>query len=333
MNQIFSLLVFSLFLLSSADSFAGGAVAAIKQRQLMEEQVIRQEIVRRQQEELIKQYVAAYQQAAIQQYIQAQKEALLVRSAQEQMAARYMAQQMTQEIAAYQIARARRDQLLAQQAALQIRVVQNVQLQQALMAEQAKQYVQQVQAAQMIAAQQQQTLAEYQQALMAKEIGDHAAYEQARQVYAAKTAQEAQQLMAYQAVSAMNQDRMYEDIPSSYVKDVVSIGDLWKSLDKTSKAWPLMIDKKAKGATVSHYIQKLSDEGAKIRKDPMNYVKMIDDMSKQNPAMLLQPFVDVLRIVAIIEYDYDNGIDKNVLARRIFPDEKSFAANKQRLGL
>lgn len=59
---------------------------------------------------------------------------------------------------------------------------------------------------------------------------------------------------------------------------------------KTSKAWPLIIDKKAKGATISHYIEKLAESGGKVRKDPMHYAEMIDGMYKENPSMLLQPF-------------------------------------------
>ena len=129
----------------------------------------------------------------------------------------------------------------------------------------------------------------------------------------------------------MNRDKLYEDIPSEYVKEVVPVSDLWASLDKSSKAWPLIIDKKAKGVTISHYIQKLAADKGVIRQDPLHYAQMIDDMYKQNPSMLLQPLVDVLRIMAIIEYDYDTGIDKDVLARRIFPDEKSFQANHHAL--
>ena len=322
-----------LYLLSfPLQSWAGGDFAAIKQRQLLEQAAVEQEIVKRQQAEMVRQYMAAYQQAAVQQYVQSQKEAMIARAAQEQMATQYIAQQMAQEIAAFQIASARRDQVLAQQTALRIRVTQTAQFQQALMANQAQQYMQQVAASQMIAAQQQQTLAEYQQALLAKEVGEKAAYEQVGQAYAMKAAQNAQQLMAYQAASALNRDKLYEDIPSQYVKEVVPVSDLWISLDKSSKAWPLIIDKKAKGVTVSHYIQKLAADKGVIRKDPLYYAQMIDDMSKQNPSMLLQPFIDVLRIMAIIEYDYDNGLDKDALARRIFPDEKSFQANKQRLG-
>ncbi len=345
MNPALIFLFLLCFQLCPSSAWAGGAVAEIKQRQLIEQQVIEQEIVRRQQQEIIRQYMLAYQQAAVQQYVQAQKEAIVVRAAQEQAAQQFMAQQMAQEIAAYQIASVRRDQVLAQQTALQIKVVQDRQLQQAFQAIQAQQYVQNVQAsqaqqyaqnaavAQMMAVEQQKSLAEYQQALLAKDLVDHAAYEQIQQAYAVKTAQDAQQVAAFQAASILNRDKLYENVPSSYVKDVVSVSDLWASLDKSSKAWPLLIDKKAKAVTISHYMQKLAGEGGKIQKDPMHYAQMIDDMSKQNPSMLLQPLMDLVRIMAIIEYDFDNGLDKNALAHQIFTDEKSFQANKKRLGL
>lgn len=323
--------------LFAGPSWAGGAVAAIKQRELVEQQMIQQEIVRRQQAEMVKQYMAAYQQAAVQQYVQAQKEAIAMRAAQEQAVQQLMAQRMVEEITAFQIASVRRDQMLAQQTAIQIRVVQDAQMQQMsqmMAAQQAQQYQQQVAVAQLMASQQQKTLEEYQQALLLKDLGEKAAYTQMQEARVASAVQGAQQIMAYQAAaSMMNKDKMYEDIPSSYVKEVVKVSDLWESLDKSSKAWPLIIDRKAKGVTVSHYIEKLSQSGAKVTKDPMHYADMIDSMYKENPSMLAQPFLDLLRIMAIIEYDFDNGIDKDAMARRIFPDDKSFQANKKRLGM
>lgn len=337
MNTIFHFLLFFSFLFLPAMAWAGGAVDAVRQRQMIEQRaVIEQEIVRRQQQELVRQYLAAYQQAAVQQYVAAQKQAIAVRAAQEQAAAQFMAQRMAQEIAAYQMAAVRREQMLAQQTILQIRVVQEAQHQafQAIRSQQyAQQYAQQAAVQQVAAMHQQKTLAEYQQALMAKELAGRAVNDQIQQVYAAKKAQEVQQVMAYQAANLMNKDRLYEDIPSTYVKEVVSVSDLWKSLDKSSKAWPLVIDNKAKAVTMSHYIQKLSEEGGKIKKDPMHYAEMIDTMSKENPSMLFQPMIDLLRIMAIIEYDYDNNIDKDALARRIFPNEETFKNNKKRLGL
>ena len=85
---------------------AGAAVGAIKQRQIMEQeayqQAIAEEMVRRQQQEMIQQYMAAYQQAAVAQYVESQQQGVMVAAAQQQMAQQYMAQQMVQEVAAYQ---------------------------------------------------------------------------------------------------------------------------------------------------------------------------------------------------------------------------------------
>jgi hypothetical protein len=203
------------------------------------------------------------------------------------------------------------------------------------MNQQAQQYMQQAAVAQAVAARQQQTLAEYQQAILAKEVGEKAAYEQVQAIREARTAQDAQEIAAYQAATVMREkdrNKMYEDIPQSFVKDVVSVNELWKSLDTSSQAWSLLIDKKAKGVTVSHYMDELAKEGGKIHQDPLHYAQIIDDMSSQSPDMLKQPFKDLLRVAAIIEYDFDNGVDKDVLARKVFPDDRAFKSNKQRLG-
>jgi hypothetical protein len=319
-------------------AWASGSLAAIKQRQMMEQeayqQAVAQEMIKRQQQEMINQYMVAYQQAAVAQYVEAQKQAIMVAAAQQQMAAQYMAQQMAQQIAAYKEATIRRQQMMAQQEMFKIKVAQNAQIQQYMMAQQANQYMQQAAVAQAVAANQQQRFAEYSQALVQKSVAEKLAYDQVQTVRAVKGAQEAQDVMTYQAAQAMqerDQNKLYEDIPSSFVKDVVGVSALWKSLDATAKAWTLVIDKKAKGVTIKHYIDELAKEGAAIRKDPLYYAQVIDDMARENPRMLDQPFKDILRIVAIIDYDYDNGTDKDALARRIFPDERAFQANKKRV--
>ncbi len=321
-----------------APVWAGGALVAVKQRQMMEQEAyqraVAEEMVKRQQQEMMQQYMVAYQQASVAQYVEAQKHAMTVAAVQQQMAAQYMAQQMAQEIATYQEAMVRRQQVLAQQEMLKIRVAQNVQFQQAVMSNQVRQYMQQAAVTQAVAASQQQRLGEYRQALVEKAVADQLVYDQVQTVRAVQGAQEAQTIMAYQAATAlqqMDQNKMYEDIPPAFVKDVVGVGELWKSLDQSSKSWRLLIDKKAKGVTIKHYIDELAKEGGVVRKDPLYYAQVIDDMARQNPQMLDQPFKDVLRIVAIIDYDYDNGQDKDMMAHKIFPNEKAFQANKSRV--
>ncbi len=320
---------------------ASGSLEAIKQRQMIEQEAyqraVAEEYVRRQQAAAVQQYMLAYQQAAVAQYVEAQKQAVMVAAAQQQMAAQYMAQQMAQEIAAYQQAMARRQQVLQQEQTLRIRVAQNVGLQQAVMANQIKNQMQKAAMTQVVAASQQQRLAQYRNALVEKAVADKLVYDRVQTseaLQAANARQEAQQMMAYQAATSMldmDQNRMYEPVPPSMVKEVVSVSELWGSLDVSSRSWPLIIDKKAKGVTVKHYIDELAKEGATVRKDPLYYSQVIDDMAVQNPQMLQQPFKDILRIVAIIDYDYDNGQDKDLMARKIFPNEKAFQANKARV--
>jgi hypothetical protein len=88
-------------------------------------------------------------------------------------------------------------------------------------------------------------------------------------------------------------------------------------------------DDKAKVLTVSEYIQRFSDEGAHISQPPEHYAQMIDQMSGQNPDMLNMPFGQLLQIMAIIEYDFDNGMDKDALAKKVL-GESGYEANKKR---
>ena len=58
---------------------------------------------------------------------------------------------------------------------------------------------------------------------------------------------------------------------------------------------------------------------------------MIDDMAIQNPSLLTRPFKDILQMVAIMEYDYDMGVNPDVLAKKAL-GEQFYLANKRRLG-
>jgi len=72
-------------------------------------------------------------------------------------------------------------------------------------------------------------------------------------------------------------------------------------------------------------------EGIYIRKPAENYVEMITHMSTQNPDVLSHPFDSVLRMAAIMEYDFDNGQNPDDLARKVLGPE-AYEINRQRLG-
>jgi len=116
---------------------------------------------------------------------------------------------------------------------------------------------------------------------------------------------------------------------SSDVKEVVDLSEVWKKLDVKSTVWTLLIDDQAKALTVSEYINRFHSQGVKISEPPDHYVQMIDQIVAQNPDMLQRPFGELVQIVAIVDYDFDNGMNKDDLARKIL-GEQGFEENKKR---
>jgi hypothetical protein len=103
-------------------------------------------------------------------------------------------------------------------------------------------------------------------------------------------------------------------------------------LEQSSEVWPQVDDVRIKAVIVSNYIRRFQQEGVAIRKPPLYYAVMINGLTENEPAILRQPFRDILRTVAIIEYDFNNGQDKDALAASVL-GPKAFADNKKRLGL
>src|SRR5262249_24543794 len=114
-------------------------------------------------------------------------------------------------------------------------------------------------------------------------------------------------------------------------QEIVDLAQVWNRLDKNSKAWTLLIDNDAKVRTVSEYIERYRARGVKISKPPAHYAKMLDDMTRQDPQALLQPFGQILQMMAIMEYDLDNGMDREMMAQRLLGPQ-GYISNKKRLG-
>lgn len=116
-----------------------------------------------------------------------------------------------------------------------------------------------------------------------------------------------------------------EEVP----QETVDLVEVWKKLDKRSTVWTLLVDEQTKVLTVAEYIDRFRKHGVKINKEPVYYVQEIDQMVAQNQALLQRPFWELLQMAAIMDYDFDNGMDKDLLAKHIL-GEAGFAANKQR---
>lgn len=115
------------------------------------------------------------------------------------------------------------------------------------------------------------------------------------------------------------------------VSETIDIVEVWQELDYSSEIWPLIMDRKPKEITIQEYIKLYRERGIKIKKPASHYVDFIDDMLTSRPDLIKTPFKNVLRFAAIVEYDFDNGIDRDKLALQLL-GQQVYEENKKRLG-
>ncbi len=106
----------------------------------------------------------------------------------------------------------------------------------------------------------------------------------------------------------------------------------WKILGRSSEIWAKVVKRADKEFIVKHYIEEHQAQGATIARPPSFYATRIDELRQSNPQMLTAPFLRLLQVVAITEYDFDNGANKEALAFQVLGQD-AYRANKQRLGL
>ena len=140
----------------------------------------------------------------------------------------------------------------------------------------------------------------------------------------------AQQHLEFQAQRAQTRALSADQLG---VQSEASFDDVVRDLLINSRAWTLMVDAEAKEAVVAYFLKDFRKKGIVVKKPAWYYVNLIDTMAQESPEMLLQPFDRVLQVVAIIEYDFENGQDKDMLAYQILGSKQAVIQNRQRLGL
>jgi hypothetical protein len=238
-----------------------------------------------------------------------------------------VAYKQASEVIAYKQARRRQEQTeAAVQSAVNQQVheyVQYLSMRKQALAQQAV-AVQQAQEVQTIAA-----YGAYQKAAVEQQraaVQARAGAEAMQRAAGAKIAQDV--LTAREQFEAANRAaQSYQDESQT----IVDITDLWNALDRSSLAWGQIVDDEIKLLTVSEYIDRFGRLGVRIRQPPGGYVKFIDALALQDPGFLDAPFMNVLSYAAIVEYDFENGRNKDELAREVLGEE-AFLANKQRIG-
>ena len=119
---------------------------------------------------------------------------------------------------------------------------------------------------------------------------------------------------------------------SSAITVEESLAQLLAILDQSSEMWLKIDDVNYKILVVSKYIDSYRQQKIIIRKPPDYYAQFITSMGQGNPALLSRPFADVLKFAAIMEYDFENGQDKDHLAQMVLGRDM-YLVNRKRLGL
>jgi hypothetical protein len=119
--------------------------------------------------------------------------------------------------------------------------------------------------------------------------------------------------------------------PQEEPAEISNMESIWKDLETSSEVWPQIIDPEPKELTIQRYIESYQAKGIMIRKPAQHYIEIIDSMMNANPNLSKTPFKDVLKLAAIVEYDFDNGQDKDQLIVRVL-GQQGYETNKKRLG-
>ena len=114
------------------------------------------------------------------------------------------------------------------------------------------------------------------------------------------------------------------------VKDIVDLDQLKESLKTSSEAWGMIINKEDKELVIEEFIKQYADQGITIQKPADLYVEMIDQMASTSADMLAMPFERVLQVAAVMEYDFGNGQDPDLLAQKMLGPQV-YEQNRKRL--
>ncbi len=110
----------------------------------------------------------------------------------------------------------------------------------------------------------------------------------------------------------------------------ITLGKLIEMLETSSEIWEQIMDKEIKVAVVTHFIKQYRQQHINIARPPAYYAARIDSMIMGNPGMLTNSFDKVLQIVSIMDYDFDNGQDRDALARQAL-GPTGYEQNRRRL--
>jgi hypothetical protein len=113
---------------------------------------------------------------------------------------------------------------------------------------------------------------------------------------------------------------------------IIDLGQIFEELEFSSEIWVQIIDKDPKERIVQKHLDWYLQQGIVIQRPALHYVNLIDSMALQNKNLLNSPFKAVMKFVAIVEYDFNNGMNRDNMAKTVLGEELYYR-NRKRLGL
>lgn len=145
--------------------------------------------------------------------------------------------------------------------------------------------------------------------------------------------QQMQQLRQQQLIAIQQQVQAQQAVLDEQrgPEEVMDLATLSEELTKSSEVWTRIMDNQVKAQIVVTYINWYHQQGIVLQKSPGEYLYLLDSASMENPSMFELPFADVLRLLAIMEYDFNNGMNKDQMVVATF-GQNFYQQNKKRLG-
>lgn len=112
----------------------------------------------------------------------------------------------------------------------------------------------------------------------------------------------------------------------------IGFDDLIRRLRVSSEIWQQIADQDVKVLIVAKYIELYRQSRIVITRPSAYYAARIDQLAQENPTLLNNAFDKVLLIAAVMDYDFNNGTNKDSLASQILGPQL-YQQNKQRLGI
>ncbi|MDD4202461.1 MAG: apolipoprotein N-acyltransferase [Candidatus Omnitrophica bacterium] len=117
---------------------------------------------------------------------------------------------------------------------------------------------------------------------------------------------------------------------SSALTEASITSEIINTFNNNSTQWLNINYPSLKEDILKYYISEYANNGIVIKNPPALYVVMIDNLIQQNPSVANMPLYSILQTVSIIEYDFNNGQDKDMLAKKVL-GESAWKDNRERL--